>query len=91
MPKLYQPGKVNAVELKEPLSEYELMTGLLLPLYAGRAAEEMFYGPQGITLSTASEVTFLSDNPGPPFGHPHLQVPLHVKAFSPCLVACASP
>ena len=58
MPRLWQPGKVNSVEIKQPLSQYEMMTGLLLPLYAGRAVEEMFYGPQGVTLSTAAEVSY---------------------------------
>ena len=62
MPRLWQPGKVNSVEIKEPLSQHEMMTGLLLPLYAGRAVEEMFYGPQGVTLSTAAEVSHNSHN-----------------------------
>ena len=57
MPKLWQPGKVNAVEITAPLSQYELLTSLLLPLYAGRAGEELFYGPQAVTLGTAAEVT----------------------------------
>lgn len=54
---LSQPGKWNAVELTEPLSPYETMSGLLVPLYAARAAEEAFYGPEGVTLSTSSEVS----------------------------------
>ena len=53
---LSQPGKYNAVEITEPLSPYEVMSGLLIPLYAARAAEEAFFGPHGVTLSTASEV-----------------------------------
>lgn len=54
---LSQPGKYNAVEIKEPLSTYEMMSGLLIPLYASRAAEESFFGSAGVTLSTANEVS----------------------------------
>lgn len=50
------PGKYNAVEIKEPLTPYEMMSGLLVPLYASRAAEEAFFGPQGVTLSTSKDV-----------------------------------
>ena len=53
---LSQPGKVNALEITEPLSPYEMMSGLLIPLYASRAAEEAYFGPHGVTLSTANEV-----------------------------------
>ena len=56
LPRLWQPGKWNAVELKEPLSPYEMLCGLLVPLYAGRAVEEAFYGPRSVTLTTAKEV-----------------------------------
>ena len=55
LPRLWQPGKQNAVEITEPLSPYEMLTGLLVPLYAARAAEEAFYGPRGVTLSTSKE------------------------------------
>lgn len=54
--KLWQPGKWNAVEIKETLSPYEGITGMLVPLYAARAAEEAFYGPRQVTLSTSFEV-----------------------------------
>ena len=33
------------------------MTGMLVPLYAARAAEEVFFGPQEVTLSTSYEVS----------------------------------
>jgi len=53
---LGQPGRVNAVVLEEPLSAYEMMSALLVPMFAARAAEEAFYGPKGVTLSTSKEV-----------------------------------
>ena len=48
--------KINAVELKEPLAPYEMLCGLLVPLYAARATEEVFYGRRGVTLQTSREV-----------------------------------
>jgi hypothetical protein len=47
---------VNAVNLDEPLAPYEMLCGLLVPLYAARAAEEVLYGRRGVTLQTAREV-----------------------------------
>ncbi len=47
--------RVNAVPEGEPLAPYEMLCGLLVPLYAARAAEEAFYGRRGVTLSTSKE------------------------------------
>lgn len=41
----------------EPQGDFELCCGLLVPLYAARATEEVFYGKQGVTLGTAQEVS----------------------------------
>ena len=49
--------KVNAVELTEPLAPYEMLCGLLVPLYVPRATEEVLYGRRGVTLQTSREVT----------------------------------
>ena len=51
-----KPTKVNAVELREPLAQYEMLCGLLVPLYAARATEEVLYGRSGVTLQTSREV-----------------------------------
>ena len=48
--------RVNAVDVSEPLAPYEMMCGLLVPLYAPRAAEEVLFGRRGVTLQTAREV-----------------------------------
>lgn len=40
----------------EPQGDFALCCGLLIPLYAARATEEVFYGRQGVTLGTAQEV-----------------------------------
>ncbi|KAK9817951.1 hypothetical protein WJX72_004798 [[Myrmecia] bisecta] len=48
--------KVNAAVQEEPQSTFELLCGLLVPLYAARATEEVFYGRRGVSLSTAGEV-----------------------------------
>ena len=47
-------------ENQELLSQFDLMCGLLVPLYSARATEEVFYGRQGITLGTAPEVRCLN-------------------------------
>jgi hypothetical protein len=52
------PTKINAVELNEPVAPFEMMCGLLVPLYTARATEEVFYGRRGVTLQTSKEVTF---------------------------------
>ena len=38
------------------MAPYEMLCGLLVPLYAARAAEEAYYGRRAVTLSTAKEV-----------------------------------
>lgn len=48
--------KVNAVEMKEPLAPYELLCGLLVPLYVPRVTEEVLHGRRGVTLQTSREV-----------------------------------
>lgn len=48
--------KTNAAVQTEPQGDFELCCGLLIPLYAARATEEVFYGKQGVTLGTAQEV-----------------------------------
>ena len=60
--------KINAVELKEPLAPYEMLCGLLVPLYAARATEEVFYGRRGVTLQTSREVRLLSGISGALYG-----------------------
>lgn len=50
--------KVNAVEMTEPLAPYEMLCGLLVPLYVPRVTEEVFYGRRGVTLQTSREVCF---------------------------------
>ena len=48
---------MNAVEMSEPLAPYEMLCGLLVPLYVPRATEEVLYGRRGVTLQTSREVT----------------------------------
>lgn len=67
--------KVNAVDLTEPLAPYEMMCGLLVPLYAPRAAEEVLFGRRGVTLQTAREVCW------PPSGFQDRTVP---ELRAPC-------
>ena len=58
---------MNAVELTEPLAPYEMLCGLLVPLYVPRATEEVLYGRRGATLQTSREVTrsaFTEQTPG---------------------------
>ena len=50
---------MNAVREGEPVAPYEMLCGLLVPLYAARAAEEAYYGRRAVTLSTAKEVLTL--------------------------------
>lgn len=57
--RMYTGEITNAVQIAEPLGDYELMCAMLLPLYAARAAEETFFGPRGVTLATAPEVSSL--------------------------------
>ncbi|KAK9845418.1 hypothetical protein WJX81_006080 [Elliptochloris bilobata] len=54
-------ARVNAVPDGVPLAPYEMLCGLLVPLYAGRAAEEAYYGRRGVTLSTSKEVSRAGD------------------------------
>ena len=49
-------AKTNAAVQTEPQGDFALCCGMLIPLYAARATEEVFYGPQGVTLGTAQEV-----------------------------------
>ncbi len=48
---------MNAVEMSKPLAPYEMLCGLLVPLYVPRATEEVLYGRRGVTLQTSREVT----------------------------------
>ena len=43
--------------MSEPLAPYEMLCGLLVPLYVPRATEEVLYGRGGVTLQTSREVT----------------------------------
>ena len=43
--------------MAEPLAPYEMLCGLLVPLYVPRATEEVLYGRRGVTLQTSREVT----------------------------------
>ncbi len=52
-----------------PLGTFDYLARLLVPLCAARAAEEVLYGPDGTTLSTASEVT-KSLHAAPPWAGP---------------------
>ncbi len=50
--------RINAVDPPEtPLSVFERCCGLLVPLYAARATEEVFYGKEGVTTSTSTELS----------------------------------
>lgn len=51
----------NAAPYTQPLSTYELLKSLLMPLYAARACEEVMYGPKGVTLSTTKELAKAAD------------------------------
>lgn len=59
----HSPTKVNAVAPMsgEPLTTFELCCGLLVPLYAARATEEVLFGKQGVTLGTSKEVSRAGD------------------------------
>ncbi|KAK9806474.1 hypothetical protein WJX73_000984 [Symbiochloris irregularis] len=46
----------NAVEDTGPLGDYEIMCAMLVPMYAARATEIVFYGERGATLSTAPDI-----------------------------------
>ncbi|KAL3137049.1 hypothetical protein ABBQ32_006634 [Trebouxia sp. C0010 RCD-2024] len=54
-------AKTNAAVQTEPQGDFALCCGMLIPLYAARATEEVFYGPQGVTLGTAQEVSMAGD------------------------------
>lgn len=45
------------MQLEEPISSYEMCRGLLVPMYAPRATEEVLYGKQGTSLRTAIGVS----------------------------------
>ena len=68
--KLYTPdvgrAKVNAVQLADPLTTFEMLCGLLVPLYVPRIAEEVLIGPDDVSLSTAHEVRHNSPSLGLP-------------------------
>ena len=68
--KLYTPdvgrAKVNAVQLADPLTTFEMLCGLLVPLYVPRIAEEVLIGPDDVSLSTAHEVCHNSPSLGLP-------------------------
>lgn len=49
--------QANNVRLDHRLGVFELCCALLIPLYAGRVTEELLYGPDSVTLSTAKEVS----------------------------------
>lgn len=49
--------KTNAAVQTEQQGDFDLCCGLLVPLYAARATEEVFYGKRGVTLGTAQEVS----------------------------------
>lgn len=53
--------QANAVELKKPLGTFELCSGLMTPLYAGRVTEKVVYGPESVTLGTSKEVAKAGD------------------------------
>ncbi|DBB13646.1 TPA: hypothetical protein ACH3X3_000668 [Trebouxia sp. C0006] len=59
--KLAFSPKTNAAVQKEPQGDFALCCGLLIPLYAARATEEVFFGRQGVTLGTAPEVSMAGD------------------------------
>ena len=43
------------------MGSYEFLKGLLVPMYAARATEEVLYGKRGVTLSTAKEIARAGD------------------------------
>ena len=71
--------KTNAAVQTEPQGDFALCCGMLIPLYAARATEEVFYGPQGVTLGTAQEVTTPLLPPSP----------MHVELCT-CLAKCCT-
>jgi ATP-dependent Zn protease len=52
---LYRPGALWA-EKRPALGDFAQCVQLMVPLYAGRATEEVLYGRQRATLSTAPEI-----------------------------------
>ena len=46
--------------MKEPLAPYEMLCGLIVPLYVARVTEEVLYGRRGVTLQTSKEVPYPS-------------------------------
>jgi hypothetical protein len=57
------PRKVNAVTLEEPLAPYELLCGLLVPLYVPRVTEDVLYGRRDLTRGAVQQL-LLSCNCG---------------------------
>jgi hypothetical protein len=53
----YTSDRVNASRMDKPMGTFEFCVGLLVPLYAARATEEVFYGRRGVTLSTSKEAS----------------------------------
>lgn len=53
--------QANAVELEKPVHTFELCTGLMIPLFAGRVTEKVMFGPESVTLGTAKEVAKAGD------------------------------
>ena len=46
---------------QERPTEFEVMRGAMLPLYAPRAFEEVAFGPKGVTLGTAKDLSRAAD------------------------------
>lgn len=54
---MFSGAGTNAVEDTGPMGDYEIMCAMLVPMYAARATEVVFYGDRGATLSTAPDVS----------------------------------
>lgn len=55
--------QVNCIEKGEVYSTYEVNCGFLVPLLVPRAAEEVLFGKEGVTLQTSAAVRSLSLRP----------------------------
>lgn len=53
---LYSRARVNAVQLSEPISTFDLCCALLVPMYVPRAVEEVLFGPKAVSMSTSREI-----------------------------------
>lgn len=57
----YATKRINAVDPPDtPLSVFERCCGLLVPLYVPRAAEEVFFGKDGVSTATGIEMSTAS-------------------------------